>query len=282
MVQGRQRVVSYKVHNAIKVPEEEWFVVHNTHEPTFTQEEYDILARLLQRDTRTANGERTVHLFSGFLRCYDCQKALQRKAAKSHVYYACRTYTEKSKDKCTKHSIRVDILEDAVLTAIQGQIALVDSLMEAVGKINQAPAIDAQSRRIDKMLREKQREAERAKAFSDGLYMDWKSGDITHEDYRRMKAKFEEQIAQLGAVIENLEDEQQRMGQGLTSENPLFTAFCKHRKIQHLDRIVLVELVDTIYVHEDKEISIAFRFADEMERIIEFVEVNGGIEVAAA
>ena len=32
MVQGRNRVISYKVHKQINVPEEEWFVVPNTHE----------------------------------------------------------------------------------------------------------------------------------------------------------------------------------------------------------------------------------------------------------
>ncbi|MCB6288987.1 recombinase family protein, partial [[Clostridium] scindens] len=33
MVQGKQRVISYKVHKAIATPESEWFIVENTHEP---------------------------------------------------------------------------------------------------------------------------------------------------------------------------------------------------------------------------------------------------------
>jgi len=282
MVQGKQRVVSYKVHDKVTVPESEWFVKENTHEPTFSQEEYDALERVLRRDTRTANGEHTIHLFSGFLRCYDCRKALQRKAAKGIVYYACRTYTEKSKDKCTKHSIRVDVLERTVLAAIQTHIGLVDSLREVVDQINQAPVIDTQSKRIEKMLRDKRREVEKTRGFSDNLYMAWQSGDITREDHRRMKAKFEEQLAQLSAAIAALEEEQRRMGQGITCENPVFTEVSKFRNIQRLDRSALVELVDAIYVHEDKELSIAFRFADELELILEFVESNTPCSAAAA
>jgi len=136
MVQGRQRVVSYKVHDRISVPEDEWFVVHNTHEATFTQEEYDTLVRLLERDTRTPNGGRTVHLFSGFVRCSDCKKALHRKTSTGITYYFCRTYSEKSKEKCTKHSIREDLLANAVLAAIRVQIALLDSLRTIVDRIN--------------------------------------------------------------------------------------------------------------------------------------------------
>ncbi len=274
MVQGKQRVVSYKVHDKVNVPEEEWFVKENTHEATFTQEEYDTLARLLERDTRTANGERKLHLFSGFLKCKDCGKALQRKSAKGFVYYACRTYTDKSKQACTKHSIRVDLLESAVLASIQAQIALIDSLEGIVDEINQAPTVDTQSKRIAKMLKEKHQELEKVRRLSDGLYVDWKSGEINLDDYRRMKTKFDEQIVQINTAILNLGEEQKRMGQGIDSGSSVFIDFLKHKNIRKLDRNVLVELVDTIFVHEEKEITIVFRFQDELERILEFIELN--------
>lgn len=268
MVQGRQKVVSYKVHDRVSVPEEEWFSKEDTHEPTFTQEEYDTLVRLLQRDTRTPNGKRTVHLFSGFLRCADCGKALQRKAAKESVYYACRTYAEKSKMKCTKHSIRADLLEKAVLATVQAQINLVDSLVDLVDEINESPVVDTQSKRTEKVLNDKRRALEKARSVSDSLYVDWKSGEITREDYRRMKAKFDEQLKQLTSAVINLEEEQRRMSTGVNPGNVIITEFRKYRNVQQLDRNILIELVDAIYVHENKEITIQFRFTDELERYL--------------
>jgi len=282
MVQGRHRVVSYKVHKMIKVPEDEWFVVHNTHEPTFTQTEFDALTAALKRDTRRPNGVPTVHLFSGFMRCFDCDKAMQRRSSKAHTYYACRTYGEKSKTACTKHSIRVDRLEEAVLAALRMQIALVDGLTEAVESISQAPTQDTKSARIEKALRDKLRETERVKSLSDGLYIDWKAGDLSYEEYRRMKAKFAEQLAQLAIVIDNLEQEQRQLSSGVTHENAALVAFAKHRNLQVLDRAVLLELVDKIHVHEDKQLTITFRFADELMRITEYVEINVPGELIAA
>jgi len=274
MVQGKRRVVSYKVHDVINVPEEEWFVVENTHEPTFTQEEYDALARILQRDTRTPNGEQKVYLFSGFVRCKDCGKAMHRRIAKGIQYYACRTYTEKSKAKCTKHSIRLDDLEKAVLSAIQSQIMLIESFAEMVDEINNAPTVNARSKRIEQLLKEKRRELERIQAISDGLYMDWKSGDITQNDYRRMKSKIEEQIAYNTNAIENLEQEQRSMESGVKSDDKVFADLLRYRNIHTLDRRILVEMVDKIYVHEDKTITIHFLHQDEYARILEFVELN--------
>jgi hypothetical protein len=274
MVQGRNRIVSYKVHDQIKVPENEWIIKENTHEPTFTQEEYDTLINLLRRDTRTANTERKVHLFSGFLKCYDCKKALQRANAKGRAYYACRTYKEKSKTKCTKHCIRDDVLEGAVLKVLQSQIALIDSLSSIVDEINNAPVIDTQSLRIEKLLVDKQKELLKTKQLSDGLYVDWKRGDINHDDYRRMKARFDEQIEVITSNINNLEEEQLRIRQGVTSEEDIFREFLKYKNIQKLERNILVELVDTIFVHENKEITIKFRYEDDLKRICEFVEIN--------
>ena len=279
MVQGKQRVVSYKVHDKVAVSEEEWFVKENTHDPIFKQEEYDTLARLMERDTRTANGERNVHLFSGFLKCLDCNKALQRSSAKGTVYYACRTYKEKSKEKCTKHCIREDVLARAVLGSIQAQIVLIDSLCEMIDEINRAPAVDTKSQRIEKLLKDKQRELAKAQGFSDNLYMAWQSGDITREDHRRMKAKFEEQIAQINASIAALKEEQRCKGQGIDSEAEIFTAFLEYRNIQQLDRNVLVKLVDTIFVHEEKKITIRFRYDEVFTQIFEFVEMNTGKKI---
>jgi DNA invertase Pin-like site-specific DNA recombinase len=256
MVQGRNRIVSYKVHDQIKVPENEWIVKENTHEPTFTQDEYDTLINLLRRDTRTADTERKVHLFSGFLKCYDCKKALQRANAKGRAYYACRTYKEKSKTKCTKHCIRDDVLEVAVLAVLQLQIALVDNLTEIADEINNAPSAPAKSSRIEKLLNDKRKELTKTKLLADGLYADWKQGEINHDDYRRMKTRFDEQIEVITANIGNLEEEL-RIGQDAPEGDfPLV----KYKNIQKLERAVLVELIDTIFVHENKEITVKFRF----------------------
>ncbi|MDR0991774.1 MAG: zinc ribbon domain-containing protein [Ruminococcus sp.] len=192
----------------------------------------------------------------------------------SRVYYACRTYKAKSKTKCTKHCIRDDVLENAVLKVLQSQIALIESLSDMVNEINNAPVIDTQSLRIEKLLADKQKELHKTKQLSDGLYVDWKRGDINHDDYRRMKARFDEQVEVITSNISNLEQEQNRIGQGVDTEEDIFKEFLKYKNIQKLERNILVELVDTIFVHENKEISINFRYENDLKRIVEFVEIN--------
>ena len=102
MVQGRQRVKSYKIHIQERVPEEDWFIVENTHEAIIDRETFDKVQGLLKRDTRTAPKAKQLYLFSGFLKCADCGRAMSRIASKGiYIYYQCGTYKSLSKKACT-------------------------------------------------------------------------------------------------------------------------------------------------------------------------------------
>ena len=92
LVQGRRRVKSYKVHEIEAVPEDEWVTVPDTHEAIIDKESFEKVQALLKRDTRSAPKSRELHLFSGFLRCADCGKAITRSQSGKNVYYACSTY----------------------------------------------------------------------------------------------------------------------------------------------------------------------------------------------
>lgn len=57
-------------------------------------------------------------------------------------------------------------------------------------------------------------------------------------------------------------------------DDPYLKIFLKYKNIKTLDRGLLVELVDTIYVHESNEITIKFNFADQHKQALEFIENN--------
>lgn len=266
MRQGRQKVISYKVHKRTAVPEDQWSVVEDALPAILDRETFQLAQDLHRRDTRTAPGMREVYLFSGLIRCADCGKGMARHTAGGHVYYQCRTYREKSREKCTRHSIRLDVLERAVLAAVQMQIELIDPIAEIIDEISHAPAERGRALRLDTLLEQRTRDLERMTALLDGLYMDWKNGDIARDQYRRMKVRLEEQSQQLREAVTQLQREREISSKGVDTEDPYLTAFLKHRNIDSLSRGLLVELVNTIYVHEDKSIEIEFNFADQYRR----------------
>jgi len=277
MVQGKQKVKSYKVHTRVAIPEDEWFIVHDMHEPIIDQATFDQAKNLMLRDTRTPPNSGKLYPFSGFLRCVDCEKSMMRRCSKSRVYYACRT--NQTTGLCTRHSIRHDRLETLVLTAITRQIDLIDGLSEIIDSINAAPVQRTTSKRLDSSLKSKRNEFEKTKVLYEGLYMDLKSGVLSMEAYQHMKQRFEEKQVQLKQDISNLEEEIRDMAQGVTSQNPYFEIFRKHRTITELTREIVVDLIEVIHIHEGGDVDIAFNFADQHRRAVEFVENNQGPEL---
>ena len=48
----------------------------------------------------------------------------------------------------------------------------------------------------------------------------------------------------------------------------------KYQNIECLTRDILVELLDHIKVYEIGNISVRFKFADELRKIVEYIELN--------
>ena len=278
MVQGRYRVKSYKIHVQEVVPEDEWYIVENTHEAIIDRDTFDKVQRLLLLDTRTAPQKKQIYLFSGFLRCADCGKAMTRSKVGGTVYYYCRTYKDQSKRACTKHTIKHSRLEVAVFYAIQQQVYLAVDYTKTIERINRAPLVKSQSKKLADAIEQKGRELAKIARYKQAIYQDWKDGEITHFDYRHMKEDYEEQAEALNEVIEKLWAEQAELENGIDTENPFLKAFRQYGNIEKLTRDVLIELVDHIKVYEGGNISIVFRFADELRRIQEFIEVNNPSE----
>ena len=165
-------------------------------------------------------------------------------------------------------------LERAVLAAIQQQIALVDSLAQAIEEINNAPVIRTTSNRVNAQLKLRTQELEKTIRIKDELYIDWKSGDISRDDYHRMKKDFEEKEQTLRQIITELNEEIEDMSKGISSDDPYLTTFLKYKNITSLNRGIIVDLIKCIYVHEGGNLTIDFNFADQHRRIVEFIENN--------
>lgn len=263
MVQGRYRKKSYKIHVQEAVPEEEWFVVSNTHEPIIKREDFKQVQELLKRDTRTAPNQKSLYLFSGFLRCGDCGKAMTRSKVKNNVYYHCSTYKNQSKRACTKHTIRHRDLEPAVLEVIRQLISAGVCYQEVIQEIDAAPKKESRSDLLKGLIQTKEKELYRITHYKQSLYEDWKDGEITKRDYQQMKEDYERRSEAIQHILDHLQDKREELDRSNELENPVLEAYMKSGNINELTRDILIQLVDHIRIYENGSICVKLRFADE-------------------
>ena len=263
MVQGRYRKKSYKIHVQEAVPEEEWFIVSNTHEPIIKREDFNQVQELLKRDTRTAPNQKSLYLFSGFLRCGDCGKAMTRSKVKNNVYYHCSTYKNQSKNACTKHTIRHRDLEPAVLEVIRQLISTGVCYHEVIQEIDAAPKKESRSDLLKGLIQTKEKELYRITHYKQSLYEDWKDGEITKRDYQQMKEDYERRSEAIQHILDHLQDKREELDRSNELENPVLEAYRKSGNINELTRDILIQLVDHIRIYENGSICVKLRFADE-------------------
>lgn len=272
MVQGRYRIKSYKIHVQETVPEEEWYIVENTHAPIIGREEFAKVQELLKKDTRTAPSQKNLYLFSGFLRCADCGKAMTRSKVGENVYYYCRTYKDQSKAVCTKHMLRHACLEKGILCAIKKMVYIAVAYSEVISRVNAAPLQKIRSKRLNELIAAKEKELSKVIRYKQSIYQDWKDGEISHADYRNMQEDYERQIEAVNEMIKNLHEEKTELENRADTEDPFLVTFRKHQNIDKLTRDVLIELVEQITVFENGNISVRFKFSNEYRRAAEFIK----------
>lgn len=132
------------------------------------------------------------------------------------------------------------------------------------------------------LIAAKERELTKITRYKQFLYQDWKDGEITQQEYRDMKADYERQTSDISAVLTRLNAERAELANGVDNEHPALVAFMKYQNIEALNREILVELVDYIKVYENGNISVKFKFADELRKIAEYIEINTTEDTAVA
>ena len=275
MVQGVNRTVNYKVHECRAVPKDEWIIVENTHEPIIDRETFDKAQSLFSRHIHSRKADKRADLFAGFVFCADCGKAMHKKVnkqnGKTYRYYKCATKQKKSPNACTNHTIRIDKLEQAVLTTIQTMVDVALDYDELMKQVKQSSR-NQESDYIKRTLETQKKEREKCLKASADLYPDWKNGEITQEEYQRIRSNLNEKLEKLDAMIANLEATQSQLNGNTQAPNSFAEHFMNHRNITELTRPILIELIDKILIHEGGRITIKVKFTDAFEALINYME----------
>lgn len=280
MVQCKERVVSYKIHKIVKNAKEDWIIVENTHEPIISREDYfKIQDILFSRDTRTEkSGE--LSMFAGHIRCFDCKRAMNKKTLsnknrdRDYWYYICSTYRNKSKELCSKHSIRNDKLENAVLEAIRFQTKLVLEMEELLNEINKSNTANLRNNNIESSIKRQENELEKFKKLKKSAYEDWKLGVITQDEYIEYTESYMNKIQEAENTLEYLYEEKSKYKEQVQSDNSWIEIFKKNRNIMKLSKDIIDELIDCIYVHEGGDLTIEYKFNSEFENALNYIKEN--------
>lgn len=284
LIQNKGKRKSYKIHKFVRTPKEEWIIVRNTHEAIIDRETYKrVQESIMERDTRS-DKDGTLSIYAGHIKCADCKRAMTKRLCynekgelRSYFYYACTTNVRMSKELCTRHSIRSDKLDEAVLQAIKIQISLVINASKVIKEINRIKKIDYRVETIINNIKRQERELDKYNKLKKASYEDWKLEIISQTEYYNYSQEYKQKIQQIEETLKRLYEEKADATKNKNGDEEYIKIFEKNKNIQALSKEVIDELVDNIYVHEGGNVTIKFKFQDEYQNVVDYIKENEDI-----
>lgn len=277
-IQHKGKLISYKIHKRVLLPEEEWVVVKDTHEAIIDRETFDkVQKEILGRDTKM-NSDGKISIFAGHIKCADCERAMSKKVAskykgkaREYYHYMCSAYMRSGGTKCSKHTIRNDELEQAVLESIKIQIGLISDIKRIKSEIENSTLLDNRKHLIEKNIGKCEEQLVIKRKLRKDSYEDWKLGNISEEEYNEYTKEYSSQIRRIEDNIDNYYKELKDLEQA-SMESDWIDNFIKYQNINSLSRELIDSLIDNIYVYENKKIKIKFKYEDEYNYLIDFIK----------
>ncbi len=270
MVQGRTKSYSHKVNKRVPLPKEQWNIVPDTHEAIIDKDNFEMVQSLLDYQARPVKRKHNTKpsILAGFLICADCRKKMQRRitTVKKINYYnfSCSTYKKLGKDTCSSHLIREDVILDILLITI-------NTIIQSMVDIEQA-ILNNQKNDITKMiamLNHKSHiiklEIEKAEKIKSGLYSDYKLDIISLNDYKGMKKRFEDKVILLNQKAIEIQEQVKDISCDSGLNSNAVKLFKQYEGIDKLDRETIGALVNKIVVDHERNITINFKFHDEIK-----------------
>ena len=265
LVQKKNEVISYKIHVSKAVEQKNRIVVENTHEPIVSKADFYKVQSLLKRDTRISPNNAKLSALSGFVKCADCGRAMQKRTVKqgtkTYEYYVCSSY--KKNHLCSKHAIRTEILEEAVITFLNKYINLAVDLDRLKDKINDEIVNSKRTKKLNSLISAKRYEVDKANKILVEIYPDFKSGLIGREQYLALKEKYENLILKSEGEIKLLESELKSFAVNDYADE-FIASLKKYDGIEKLTRDIVVELIENIFIHESGDIEIRLKCRNEL------------------
>jgi len=265
MVQRRMEKVNYKSKKSRRLPEDQWVIVENTHEPIVDKKTFERVGRLIngRKNTRLRTYD---YLLKGMIYCKECQAPLgvinrPLASGRQSLYFICRTYQRFTKNSaCTCHCIKVERVTDVITGRIREICAEF---------LDKKTASKIYSEVVQEIVDASQKESEIKNLISqvksitmkmDRLYSDRLNGILEDSDFLRVYSQMKLQRSETKERLERLTA---LKGEPFKLDKNFEELAEKFLSSSSVGRELLCSLIERIDMSEEKELLVCFRFAPE-------------------
>ncbi|WP_367569447.1 recombinase family protein [Lacrimispora sp.] len=288
MVQGKTKSDLWGKGGCVELPQEQWVEIKNTHKPLIDEGTFLAVRRIKQERESSERKEvepRGLNLLKGLVFCGDCKRSMnRRKMPKSNgsalYYFSCATYEDIAKNDCVKKRMDEPDLLSVLYTAIRKQIDLAVDIDRMLSQLNAKDGFCQQQSEVDTEISETEKKLSRLSMLRSSLYEDYQEKLLDEAEYLFTKAKYEKDVTLLRSRLDELSMQKKRLDTMLTPQNPWITALKKFKRNKAITGEMIAELIERVEIFSDQSVSICFRYRDEFESLLGFIEAESEVRVS--
>ena len=266
MARNKRPTLSFKNSKRMYIPKSDYIYARNTHEGIVSEEVWEQVQTMV--DKRKCNNKKGLYydnIFQGLVRCPKCGYALtpktdyrlKKKELIDFVHFSCSTYKKYGVNACSSHRIEARDLYNIVLEDIQyhGNMALSskEDFVEKIIEKIEVDKIDEGKELSNKLELKKNQLAELDRSYEQ-LYEDRLEGNITERNFNLMNVSISKKQDKLIEEIKVLEGDIEVSFETEDNYKKFMDNISKYAKIKSLNRYILNQIIDKIYVYDKEEI----------------------------
>ena len=249
LVQGKRTTVSYKNHKIRNKDKSEWIRAINTHEAIIGAEIFNKVQIAIKERTKPMKKTGTVHIFSGKVFCLECRHYMRKKNSARHEYLVCSNNCNGYDECVNKRGIRYDELTNLVLGMINKKIEEFYDMkeLEKLDLMGNKKKFDKKIESLEKQRIDILNKISKTKKYLKSLYEDRVNKVITIEQFNSLIVSYNEEDRIYKEQIKSLDEDIVCYKEKKEKYN-MKEIFNKYRRLKELNRIVLEEFIDKIYI----------------------------------
>ena len=244
--------------NQRRVPMSEWIIHPDAHEAIIPREKWEQANEMLRSPKKVSKA--VLDQPDRVYYCAHCGRKL-RKTYGSDQYYSCASAKYQHDSECSGIRLKRSEMEEILIETLRAQINLVKQSGQAVKKEKVSPSVECYRAitQVDKELVQlRNRKLERYEAY--------RSGEISREDFIKVKDQITMQTDELTAKKEQLEKDYQALLHAKEHEAETKSEVSQAEKVlADFDaglREHLYEAIEQVIVTSNEQIEIKWVFAD--------------------
>lgn len=266
--------------------EDEWIVVEHTHEPIISKELFEAVQKINRESaerSRANSGKyaylpREKNIFGKKLTCAECgavmklHRSFSTKRDKAYFTFKCPTYAEHGSKGCSDVKKRKADLDVTVFSFIKAQMAVFIDMEHTLQSLLAAKTGSVEQGRTKSKRRLLQQKLENKKSILSGLYVDYKEGLLSRQDYLFTRERIDSAIHEIEAELAEQESVTSKTRGLLTGEMKWKHMVQKYQNAAELSQEMVEAFVETIKLHKDGSLEIKLNYMDEFAALIDACE----------